>query len=179
MILNVAELMQQEGQQKQLAFSVAPDLLTVADGAVNFPTPLQGTAVAWNTSDGLYVQFEVSGEVELTCDRCLTRYLQPLALKFSELFREGQHPEGSDSTEPIDDEGQLVTYFQGDQLDLTEAIRQHVLLGLPIKAVCQSDCQGLCPTCGTNLNETPCTCERESLDPRLSVLKQLLGPDQR
>jgi uncharacterized protein len=47
------------------------------------------------------------------------------------------------------------------------------LLSLPMKVICQSDCRGLCPSCGANLNHEECRCERHSSDPRLAPLARL------
>ena len=58
-------------------------------------------------------------------------------------------------------------------LDLTEAIRQRVLLELPIATLCREDCAGLCSQCGHDLNLGPCDCKPE-VDTRFSVLEKLL-----
>jgi uncharacterized protein len=46
-------------------------------------------------------------------------------------------------------------------------------LAAPLHVLCRPDCRGLCPTCGQNLNEEPCSCQPEP-DPRWSVLQGLL-----
>jgi uncharacterized protein len=48
-----------------------------------------------------------------------------------------------------------------------------VLLALPLKVICQSDCRGLCPNCGANLNHEECRCETHATDPRLAPLARL------
>jgi uncharacterized protein len=58
-------------------------------------------------------------------------------------------------------------------LDLTEAIRQRVLLEIPMVTLCREDCAGLCSQCGHNLNLGPCDCKPE-VDTRFSVLQKLL-----
>jgi uncharacterized protein len=63
-------------------------------------------------------------------------------------------------------------------VDLDEAVREQVLLNLPMRALCSTDCAGLCPICGKNLNEGPCEGHGEELDERLAVLAALLGPNQ-
>ncbi len=65
-------------------------------------------------------------------------------------------------------------------LDVTDDIRQEVLLGYPLKALCQPDCNGLCPVCGQNLNEKDCCGHKaQSIDVRLSKLKDWVKSDQR
>jgi uncharacterized protein len=49
-----------------------------------------------------------------------------------------------------------------------------MIVALPMQFVCRTDCRGLCPQCGQNLNETTCNCQAPSIDPRLAVLGKLL-----
>src|SRR6266850_2190538 len=50
---------------------------------------------------------------------------------------------------------------------------EQVLLALPLKVICQSDCRGLCPSCGANLNHEECRCETHATDPRMAPLARL------
>ena len=59
-------------------------------------------------------------------------------------------------------------------LDMQDVIRQYVLTEVPIKPLCFKECQGLCPECGTDLNEEKCKCEVGSVDPRWGFLADLL-----
>ncbi len=43
-----------------------------------------------------------------------------------------------------------------DVVDVTDDVRQEVLLAYPITALCRSDCKGICETCGAELNATTC-----------------------
>jgi uncharacterized protein len=54
-------------------------------------------------------------------------------------------------------------------------VRQYALLAIPMKPLCREGCAGLCPTCGRNLNQGPCDCPPQVLDPRLSGLRKLLS----
>jgi uncharacterized metal-binding protein YceD (DUF177 family) len=67
------------------------------------------------------------------------------------------------------------TYFIDEGwLDLRQPLREQILLTLPMHPLCRPDCKGLCSTCGHNLNEGPCNCSTEEIDPRLADLKKLL-----
>jgi len=44
---------------------------------------------------------------------------------------------------------------------------------VPMKAICRSDCRGLCAACGANLNHEECRCETHSVDARLAPLARL------
>jgi uncharacterized protein len=60
----------------------------------------------------------------------------------------------------------------GDELDLEPLARDAVLLDLPLAPLCQDDCAGLCPACGTNRNTDSCDCA-PATDPRWAVLDNL------
>lgn len=67
--------------------------------------------------------------------------------------------------EPITDKTESV--------DLTDELRQCIILALPTYPVCRSDCRGVCAHCGKNLNEGPCSCVDEMRDDRWGVLDAL------
>jgi uncharacterized protein len=66
-----------------------------------------------------------------------------------------------------------IYLLKGDQIDLEPLVRDAVLLELPQAPLCTEGCRGLCPTCGTNLNEGTCPCETEVRDPRWAALDEL------
>lgn len=61
--------------------------------------------------------------------------------------------------------------YQGKEIDLAPAVREQVLLAVPPPPLCREDCKGLCPTCGEDLNEGECGCDRTAVDPRWAALK--------
>jgi Large ribosomal RNA subunit accumulation protein YceD len=52
--------------------------------------------------------------------------------------------------------------FHADVLDLTEDVREDILLAFPSRCLCHTDCKGLCPDCGQNLNVRECGCQDEA-----------------
>ena len=58
-------------------------------------------------------------------------------------------------------------------LDITEIVRDTLIISQPIKNLCKADCKGLCPICGFNLNEGDCKCDRFIADPRLAILQEM------
>jgi uncharacterized protein len=59
------------------------------------------------------------------------------------------------------------------EVDLTEELRESIILNLPNYPVCRVDCRGVCPQCGKNLNEGPCSCEHGRHDDRWDILDSL------
>lgn len=58
---------------------------------------------------------------------------------------------------------------EGDKIDLQSPAEETLLMAFPFRLLCKEDCKGLCPKCGKDLNEGPCSCKRE-IDPRLAGL---------
>ena len=67
----------------------------------------------------------------------------------------------------------LETDEHTEYADLTDEVRQSIILALPTYPVCRPECLGVCPSCGKNLNEGPCACKREETDDRWGALEGL------
>lgn len=74
------------------------------------------------------------------------------------------------------DEANQVLY-EGPEIDLAPTVREQILLALPMGALCQEDCRGLCQVCGHNLNEGDCACDRHVPDPRWAALRSIKLPE--
>ena len=73
-----------------------------------------------------------------------------------------------------EDDEYAVSFFEGDGIDIAPALLQALLLELPMQPLCRPDCKGLCPDCGADLNQQPCTCNHQDIDIRFSKLQALL-----
>ena len=51
------------------------------------------------------------------------------------------------------------------EVDLTDDVREELLLAVPSCFYCSPDCKGICPMCGTNLNHASCSCDTQEADP--------------
>jgi uncharacterized protein len=128
---------------------------------------VQGKIAVSTTEDGVVAEGSLRALTQLSCNRCLDDYWQPLNIEFTEIF----------STHPISENGDDLeeSYLPSDgSIDLTPILRDYALLDIPIRHVCREDCKGLCPTCGANLNQEDCGHKQESLDPRMAALGDLL-----
>jgi uncharacterized protein len=74
-----------------------------------------------------------------------------------------------------EDEELRSPYVVDDQLDISRWAHDAVMLALPARFLCRSDCAGLCPVCGESLNGVnPADHEHEqATDPRWAALKDL------
>ena len=119
--------------------------------------------------ENIHVSVDITGRVHTNCSRCLSPMTYPVDL----------HLQSDYVPAPPEMEGELEAqrqsadtgYYRRDII-LGRYIVSELVLSLPIIYVCSEDCKGLCPQCGTNLNEGRCACTGAA-DPRFQVLGQL------
>lgn len=116
----------------------------------------------------LYVRSQVQTLGRFECDRCLHEFEKPLNDVGRVLFSNdaGLVQENDDDVRVFDPEAR--------EIDLTEDIRDLLLLTIPVKLLCREDCKGLCAGCGANLNHESCSCTPHAVDSRWQALQQFL-----
>lgn len=119
-------------------------------------------AVARSMSGTAVVSGTLKANMEIICSRCLQQAEKAMSFPFTEMFT--LRPGIAEDDEDI----HLVT---DEKVDLKPYLREAFAVQLPIAAICQEDCKGLCPVCGSNQNTEPCECVQERIDPRLAGLK--------
>jgi uncharacterized protein len=120
-------------------------------------------------------QFRLAGHVQTTLELPCSRCLEPFTLPVDQAFdlRYQPHAENTGEGEREIEEDDLTTaFYENDEIDLGQLMREQFYLALPMKPLCSADCKGLCAICGTNLNRGACVCSRTWEDPRLAALKQ-------
>ena len=70
--------------------------------------------------------------------------------------------------------GFSVALGENPFVDLTPEIREDIILTFPSHPLCRTECKGLCPRCGADLNQGPCGCP-PSDDGRWGALDGLDG----
>ena len=104
--------------------------------------------------------------LEIPCDRCL----EPVATEFDLKFSKNIDLAADDNQI---DELDEKNYIDGYNLDVDKLLYNEILIGWPMKILCSETCKGICNTCGQNLNKGTCNCEDTSLDPRMSVIRDV------
>ena len=122
-------------------------------------------------------QFRLVGHVkttlELPCSRCLEPFTLPVDQTFD--LRYQPHAQNTGEGEREIEEDDLTTaFYENDEIDLGQLMREQFYLALPMKPLCAEDCKGLCAVCGKNLNRETCDCSRTWDDPRMAVLRATL-----
>lgn len=168
----IIDLISLDQPQKSFDFTLEPEEINLEDDAARLKGPVK---VSGELRRGL-VQTDVSGQIEtdvnLECARCLTEVEQHLKFSFAAAFVAPENYTGAKEAEL--NGGDLdVSIVENDRLDLTELVREQILLNLPEQVFCREDCRGLCPACGADLSRADCGCDRQEIDPRWAGLKNL------
>lgn len=109
--------------------------------------------------------------VRLVCSRCLQPGQAELSGPVELVFSPPQAPAAEEVRLGGDDLD--LVFFEGDELDLAQALRDEIGLNLPMAPLCRAECAGLCPVCGRDLNQGRCDCRRDQVDPRWAKLAKL------
>jgi len=121
-------------------------------------------------------QFRLVGSVrtvlQLPCSRCLEPFTLPVEAAFDLRYQPHTANRGEGERE-IEEDDLTTAFYEHDEIDLAQLMREQFYLVLPMKPLCQAECRGLCPACGTNLNRATCDCKRGWDDPRFAALKAL------
>ena len=133
---------------------------------VAFPNPVR--VLGTITDKAGYIALNADMEVfyETSCDRCLAPIARTLTVRFSQPVV----PAGSLQNEDTDE----YLRYSDRMIDPDDALLEEIALQFPTKHLCSEDCKGLCPTCGKNLNEGPCSCVKKEIDPRMAGFAKLL-----
>jgi uncharacterized protein len=172
---NVAQLLKAPSGSSR-KYDILADV-SLIDEDIRTVGPLSGSVELRRTSDGILATGQLQIKVEMTCCRCLEPfsltvdfYLEEEFYPSVDIFSGGQINR-EDAESPEEDEATIID--EHHILDLSEVVRQNIVLAAPMHPVCRPDCAGLCSQCGHNLNEDPCGCHEEVIDPRWAALKKL------
>lgn len=126
-------------------YDIGPEL-------AKFASPISIKAHADYISGQLVVMGAVETAIRGECSRCLKQF---------------------DTRISIDEYVYDFPASQSDIIDLTDNIREYIILALPMKSVCSEGCKGLCPVCGKDLNTTSCGCSKKKKGPLSEGLDKL------
>ena len=153
------------GESRAFSFVVSSASLDLGERAEQFHEDIRVNGSVMNTGSSLRVVGTVDTCRSFVCDRCLAEGAREITLDFSEDY--AKTPGETDE----------VALYDGETIILDDLVRDTLLVAEPLRELCKSDCKGLCPVCGQNLNEGMCDCDAFVPDPRLAALESLLKND--
>lgn len=155
----------------EVAGSLGPDDPLWAGLEFELTKPVRLSGQVASAGDGRYLwRGEVSTAVRRQCRRCLAPVDVAVDAPVEVLFTDD---------ESTDDPSARIIEDHATVLDLSEAVREELILAVPEYVLCRDDCRGLCPGCGQDLNVGSCGC-RPAREPRWGPLEELrhLLPDE-
>ena len=159
-VVSVADLLRRPGHRRELELRGPIGELSSAGTVVEPGDDVHMSVGLEAIPEGVVADGRISAPWRAECRRCLREVSGEVDVEFRELFERA----------PKDGE----TYALGhEEIDLGPLIREGLLLALPLAPLCEAGCQGICPTCGADLNEGPCGCAPAGRDPRWAALDDL------
>ncbi|MFP3915921.1 MAG: YceD family protein [Actinomycetota bacterium] len=160
---HVADIAGRPGERRLEQGSIDLDL-RVGESRVRDRAPVEVTLEG--ISDGVLARFRAAAAATLQCTRCLREWEEEVSVSATQVF------------ESVPDEDGYAL-GSDDAVDLAGPVRDEIALAVPARPLCREDCAGLCPRCGSDLNEDPCDGHDEPVSSPFAVLQGLFdSPDQ-
>jgi uncharacterized protein len=122
----------EEGLREHATYD--PTTMDMDRDDIHLPEPFEVDAFVAKMDEELMVTVDIRCPLRLSCARCLEEFVS--TLHADAMFNYQVRP--------------------SDIVDITDDVRQEILLGYPMIPVCRPDCRGLCRVCGQNLNAAVC-----------------------
>lgn len=120
-------------------------------------TPIVGTLKLTRTNHGILADVTYTVDAEQECGRCLDPARSTIKSGVSEEFLPSVNI-ATGLPETIDPDLEAPRVNANHELDVTDIIRQDIVVQQPLQPLCRPDCPGLCPSCGSELHAGACAC---------------------
>jgi len=145
--LSVSNALKNPGQEYPFTADAVIEEMEVFGDPVRFENvAVKGSYVG--SGETVSIDAIATATVISRCARCLEEVRLDITAEMNAEFARQPDPENPD-----------LYCFEASTLELTDAIRDALVLELPMRFICKEDCKGLCSKCGTNLNTGSCTCQ--------------------
>ena len=156
-----------------LAHTYQPDELKFDEHDLRLLEPVSVTARIRRKDGEVGLRGKLATKVAVPCGRCLKSVELPIEVEFAERFAPAVAWKDDEHHELLAEDLDLAV-FDGEGVELDDLVREEIILALPGHTLCQEQCQGLCPDCGTDLNVSSCECATTQIDSRWEKLKDVL-----
>jgi DUF177 domain-containing protein len=122
-------------------------------------------------NDEVVVQGRLRSALRMTCSRCAEDFEEPICVTLDAMYLPTLEVTSA-RTKELED-GEVDVYPYTDQvIEITQMVRDKLLLSMPLQPLCTNGCKGLCPSCGVNRNVVSCQCGEERLGSPFEALKE-------
>ena len=141
MKINVSELLNAVGNKAKIKIE---ERLEFPKDEIALISPVQADLTLTNTGRGILLEGRVKARVSLTCGRCLKEFAFLLEAEISEVYKkEHKHARPNKDEIELSEADFIFPIDRENDIDMAEAIRQNLILALPIKVICSDGCSGL------------------------------------
>jgi len=147
-----------------------PEWLVASPGvAIGKEGPLLSSDIRLNLNVSRFLEeIKVHGNIKISitspCDKCLVPVESVIEPEINLVLTPDRVSEEEEDN--VDHET-----YSGDEIDLSNYLREIILISIPVKILCAEECCGVCSICSKNLNIGSCSCKDEWIDPGLSALR--------
>jgi uncharacterized protein len=123
----------------------------------------------------LHISGHVQADTVLACSRCLKEFPYHIDTGMN-IDLAPTRSLGAASEHELDRSELDMEFYESEELEPIEYIKEQLLITIPMVPLHRPDCKGLCPVCGTDLNEAVCECRKNGPGEfgAFSALKDLL-----
>lgn len=147
-MLDVSRALKNPGQVFPFAEDIEIEPLEVMSDPVHFVDVRAEGEYLCTGDNRISLRAGVSAHADTRCARCLESVRVDVNAQVDAIYDRQPDPEDPD-----------LYSFEASTVELTDAVRDALLLELPMRILCSEECRGLCPVCGINLNKSTCTCQ--------------------
>jgi uncharacterized protein len=164
MKIDISSLLKADNASLDVEFNETLEELNEATDGFEFNDAVNFIGTLAKIGGIIKLQGKLKTTYAVKCYRCLKDISGNLDINVKENFVNSEN--NSDS--------EIYTYV-GNNLEINTALRDNIILNLPMKQVCSEDCKGLCPNCGTDLNVGTCECKGNDINPKMEALKNFFN----
>lgn len=150
-----------------------PGEIDLNDEEAKVSGELEVAGKAHRNTETADVSGRIVGRLEIGCRRCINPMEVAVDITFEDSFVTLERYRETKAEHQIAGSDLDVSVFDGEKIDISEIVREQILLNMPTHLLCDENCAGLCEKCGVNKNTEKCQCEHEDVDPRWTALREL------
>ncbi|GAB4442492.1 MAG: DUF177 domain-containing protein [bacterium] len=160
MIINIKELLNEIYRSWEEPVEAINEMFAEEPhNTIRLSSPFSVNVHLKRIADDIDVSGKISVNITFDCDRCCEVSSRVVTENFHLILMPKKEEVVEIIEEEIEDDIEL-SYYEGEEINLSDYIKEALFLALPIKLLCKEDCKGICPNCGANLNKEKCSCSK-------------------
>ena len=171
MIIDLSSILDKTKDLLHFEENLILDTLDLGGRHIEIVGPIKYEGEIYRVNSQIAIDVNILYSYKEICHRCLklttNKVKTVLSGKLVKGKEEGEEDQGFDE----------IFYYENDAFNIEEYIINQVIISLPMKSLCNSNCKGLCSICGADLNYIECDCNHENMDPRFEKLKNFFPKD--